>query len=321
MERLARAAARDPRFAEHRPLGEDAEPRREAVRLAVDPALRFPPHEVAAADLAASPPQLTVAIMGLTGAIGVLPQHYAEAVVREQRRKNPALRRFMDVFHHRLLSLYYRASTKYRLAFAFERAGGRAVDPMTQALRALVGIGTSHLSGRLGVPDHLVLRYAGLFLQHPRNAAGLEALLSDVFQRKVTVQQFRGGRRALPAEECTRLAARDPDPPSFAQLGVSSVLGDRVLDVQGAIRIRIGPMSRQAFADMMPDGRELPVLVALTKLYVGLDLRFDVQLQIGREEVPALALDGTARLGWNTWLKDGPFWHDPDDAILRGDAA
>ncbi len=47
-------------------------------------------------------------------AAGVLPHHYTELVIRRLQLRDTSLRDFLDVFHHRALSFFYRAWKKYR---------------------------------------------------------------------------------------------------------------------------------------------------------------------------------------------------------------
>ena len=58
----------------------------------------------------------------------------------------------------------------------------------------------------------------------------------------------------------------------------------------------------------------------LTRLYLGPELDFDVQLVLRAREVPwcRLAPSGAdgPRLGWNTWVRSEDFRHDVEDAVF-----
>ncbi len=344
LERAGRLAAEDPRLAGRSAVGGDADPRREAVRFRAQPSLVFPPAEIAAlheparpegdataAEAAGArppgPPELTVTMMGLTGPTGVLPQHYTELLIRDLRGKSTALRDFFDLFNHRILSLFLRAWEKYRLTVAYERAGAGGNDPISAALFALLGFGTGHLRGRLAadadgrprIDDEALLHYSGHLAHRPRSAAALEALLTDYFERPIRVDQFQGRWLRLADEETSCLPSPAVPRGRFCRLGVDAVSGNQVWDVQSSFRIRIGPLTYAQFLRFMPDGDELIRLTHLTRLYVGPGMSFDVQLTLRRAEVPFLRLGGEggepARLGWNTWVKDAEFDHDPDDAV------
>ena len=45
-----------------------------------------------------------------------MPRHYTELLLQRIREKDFSLRDFLDLFNHRLTSLFYRAWEKYSLA-------------------------------------------------------------------------------------------------------------------------------------------------------------------------------------------------------------
>src|SRR5215510_11423136 len=64
-------------YPQRQPVGRDAPPSQEAVRFRSHLSLSFPPssiYEIARAQDGDYPPQMTVAFMGLTGLLGVLPR-------------------------------------------------------------------------------------------------------------------------------------------------------------------------------------------------------------------------------------------------------
>lgn len=300
-------------------LGGDGLPAEEAVRLRAATALRFPVGEVAGLT-PGSPPELAVALMGLAGPSGVLPQHYSDTLLASLRARDPALRDFLDLFNHRLISLFLRAMGKYRLPAVYERDDGGGGDPVSLALRGLIGLATPHLRHRQDVADETLLYFAGAFAHAPRSAAALQALLSEYFRRPVTVLQFQGHWLAIAPEERSRLAGADDPAHAYCRLGDNAVIGERVWDVAGTFRIVLGPLRYHQFADFLPDGRALRQLAALVKLYAGPGLGFDVQLILLAEQVPELRLghagETAPRLGWNTWLRREVEPRDRSDTVF-----
>lgn len=307
-------------------VGEHAHPRDEAVQFAASPRLGFQPTELVRMDEPAGrPPKLTVAFMGLAGATGTLPQHYAETVLARLRDRDPTLASFLDLFNHRAVSLFMRAWEKYRLPV--QQAGATANHPVNDGvagfLDALVGFGTPGQVGRLSTP-HEHLRFFAGYLATPahRPAVALEAMLSAILAETVVIETMIPRRETLAEHERTRL-----DRDGFARLGDEALLGASVVRVDGAFRLRMGPMSYARFRALMPDGTLLPQMMQLARLYAGTALYFDVRLTLKREEVPPLRLgapgdargggaDGP-RLGWNTWMlgPDGAN-ADRDDATF-----
>lgn len=319
LERYALFSARSGRERKPAHVGLDHDPRQESVFLRSAVEMMFPAAEVMAVREGRRRPELDVTVMGLNGPSGVLPGHYSQRVMEELRQKNSALRDFLDMFNHRALSLFLRSHEKYRLPLAFERAGHEDQDSVTTALYALIGWLDPALRRRQPVADATLLFYAGHLSQWPRTAGALSAILSDYFEQPVTVLQFQGRWVELPEPEQSAIGCRDGGHRSYAQLGVNSVIGSRIWDIQGAFRIRLGPLDYGEFCAFMPSGPQMAELAALTRSHVGPALSFDVQLILKAAQIPELQLTSNEtgpRLGWNTWLP-ADFRRDTTDAIFR----
>jgi type VI secretion system protein ImpH len=310
-------------YPDRQPVGRDANPSREVVRFHSHVSLNFPPsaiYEIVPTEGGSGPAQMTIAFMGLTGPLGVLPRHYTELLLERVRHKDEALRDFLDLFNHRVISLFYRAWEKYRFPIEYERAisTGKGDDPFSLYLFDLVGMGTKGLRGRLEVEDAALLFYAGLLAQHPHSASALEGLLKDYFGVSAEVTQFIG--QWLPLSEANR-SRLSPGEANNA-LGMNTVAGSRVWDQQARFKLRLGPLTFAQFCQFLPSGSAFRPLVGLTRFYAGEECDFDVQLILKAAEVPACHLGKTGedapRLGWSTWLKSGEFTCDAEDAMLPG---
>ena len=321
VERMAALRAREGRSAAPAWIGLDHDPRQESLFLRSAVERTFPATEVAALEGEDARLELSVTLMGLNGASGVLPEFYSQFVMLELRQKNTALRDFLDVFNHRALSLFARAMEKYRLPLAFERAGYENQDGITRALLALVGMAAPSLRRRQSVADATLLFYAG-HLSHSRpTALGLSQILGDYFEQRVTVAQFQGRWVELPESEQTVLGGGRTNPGRYAQLGVNAVAGTRVWDVQGAFRVQLGPLDYHEFCAFMPSGARMAELAALVRTYAGPALSFDVQLTLKADEIPLLQLspeeESGPRLGWNSWLPTERRKADASEAVFR----
>src|SRR5690606_21576846 len=107
---------------------------------------------------------------------GPLPRPFTELLLERIARKDTAMRDFLDIFHHRIVSLAYRVRKRARLAL---HASSPEKADVADRLFALVGLGTLGVRDRMRVQDRALLRYAGLLAQKPRSMHGLERLLSD----------------------------------------------------------------------------------------------------------------------------------------------
>jgi type VI secretion system protein ImpH len=327
-------------YPKRRPVGRRFPPREEIVRFRAHLSLSFPPssiYEVERPKAPDLPPLLTMTFLGLTGPSGVLPRHYTEMLIRLDREtRGPeryALRAWLDQFNHRFASLFYRAWEKYRFHVVYESGAAFRPDPDTfsRSLFSFVGLNSPTLRERLRVStrervlaeidDLALLHYAGLLARRPRTAVGLAQLLRDYFELPLEVQQFRGRWLQLDAGSQTRLGAAN------CAMGLDAVAGERVWDVQSKLRLRLGPLRREQFDDLLPDRSPAPqrktffLLVQLARLYLGPDFDFDLQLVLRKEDVPACRLtpEGLgARLGWNTWLGSEPRTRDAEDPVFEG---
>lgn len=321
LERAGEWLARDASTAVPPLIGFDGDPRHETLRLRAALDLAFPATEISGLDDSGERPELSVTLLGLVGASGILPGHYSRLVLETSRDNNMALRDFLDIFNHRALSLFVRAAEKYRLPLAFERARTRGSDSFSAALLALIGMRGPAMQDRQAIPDETLIFYAGHFSHGLRTADALRQMLSEFFDRPVGITQFQGHWADLLPSEQTQIGGRGANLQCYATLGVSAVLGTRVWDVQGSFRITLGPLDYAQFRGFMPDAAHMAQLAALTRSYAGPALGFDVQLTLKGSEVPALVLgpdkETGARLGWNTWLPTRGERGDASDAIFR----
>ena len=300
---------------ERTPVGHFGDPADEVARFSVPPSIAFPASEIQSLTVDdRGPAQMAVNFLGLTGPTGVLPHAYTLQVAERVRARDTALRDFLDLFHHRLVSLFYRAWEKYRFTVAHERARR---DPLAAHVADLIGFGTAGLQNRLAVRDESLLFYSGLLAPHRRSAVGLEQLVGDYFGVPTTVEQFVGEWYPLGAADQCALDDAVESPSS--RLGVGAVVGDEVWDPQAHVRLRLGPLTRAQYDDFLPGGSALARLRELVRVYADDQLDVEVQLVLHHDAVPTCTLgaDGAALpLGWATWLRTAPSTRDADDTVL-----
>lgn len=246
-------------------------------------------------------PRVEVRFFGLFGPNGPLPLHMtAYARDRKLNHKDETFTRFADLFHHRLLLLFYRAWSQAQPAASLDRP---AEDRFADYVGSLVGVGNRALQRPDAAPHHARLAFAGLLSRQVRNADGLAKLLSGYLGKQARVEQFVGHWMPLPESERTRIGRRAGSRrASTAQLGVSAVLGRAVFDRQHHFRVHIGPLDLADFEALLPVGSALPAVQALVNQYSGLELGWDLRLQLKKPQVPACRPGLYGRLGWTTWL-------------------
>lgn len=304
-------------------VGGWGDPAAEVVRFAASTSLGFPVSEIQTLSLPeggteSAQAHMMVNFMGLTGPQGVLPHLYTEHAATRARVRDTAFRDFLDLFNHRLLSLFYLAWEKHR-ASVVQEVG--AEDRLQDHLLDLGGLGTTELRRRLPVPDDVLAYYGGLLAMRARPADGLERLIGDYFDVPTRIEQFVGEWRHVDGDGQCALGA-DGD---AGRLGFG-IVGDEAWDPQARVQLRLGPLTRAQFDAFLPGGSAHAPLCALARLYADDQVGVDAQLVLARAEVPACTLGGPGAtmggagppaLGRGTWLASRPLDRDPDETKLR----
>jgi type VI secretion system protein ImpH len=280
----------------HARIGEARRPLDEPVRFAQEASLAFSPAALAAFEAQAHPPRLVQRVLGLFGPNGALPIHLTDwARDRARNHGDSAFVRFLDVFHHRMLALFYRAWAQAQPAVSLDRP---RQDYFGRRLAALCGLGTPSLRGRDGAPDFAKLAHAGVFGRQVRSAECLEVALASYFRVPVRIEEFVGHWLRIAPEQHSRLGRRD----GFARLGEDAVVGERTWHAQSRFRVVLGPLSFREYERFLPRGRSSRALHDLVKLYVGMEHSWEVKLVLKKEEVPLAWLGNSVWVGWSSWL-------------------
>jgi type VI secretion system protein ImpH len=284
--------------ADRNPVAQGTDAAREAVRFRSAMDNGFPASDVEGVyDLAA--PIMVVRFLALAGVCGPLPHPFTELLQQRLRVGDTALRDFLDLFHHRLVSIFYRTRRQNRLGL---EPGSPETHRAAAHLYALLGLGTPSLRGRMGIADRALLRYAGLLGRSSRSLTGLEVLLSDFLGLPICSRPFLGAWRELDPVSWTRLAADEPSP----TLGRGAVLGTRVWDDHAGIELRIGPLQYSQFLALLPGGISFVAMRDLVRFYAGSQSLFDVDLLLvlhpGEARATGLSAETGPRLGFTSWL-------------------
>jgi type VI secretion system protein ImpH len=283
------------------------------VRLCQTPSLAFAPRTVDRFEQQpdGKPPRMHGLFFGLFGPNAPLPLHLTEyALGRKHNAKDSTFIAFADIFHHRMLSLFYRVWADSQPTVQLDRPGE---DRFNLYVGALVGLSTPNLDGRDALPDQYKRFFSGRLLAQARNAEGLQSLLEHFFDIPVRIIEFVAEWMRLPSSAHLRLGrSRD-----VAGLGLTAVLGEYVWGAQQRFRLRLGPLTRAQFNNFLPGGEALRQLVAAIKTYVGEEKAWDVQLVLKHDDVPAIRLGQSGRMGLSTWLGHRQARTDADDVVLR----
>ncbi len=302
---------------------------KEPLRFRPDPSLGFPATDVRQIVECHSPDsedvyyQVDVNFLGLYGTSTPLPLHYAVDILRavehaaalpeqavetarsllppesaEADSGTAPARDFLDVFHHRLLSLFYRSWLKYRYDRTF---GMPRRDDVTDYLLWLIGCAPDWDRDKLGVSPARMLRYAGSLTQHPKSAAALEGMLNDYWpDYMVEVEQCIGRWVTIAPDDLNSAGVLN------SGIGVNLTVGEQVYDLSGSFNVVVGPVDWGTYLLFLPDGPYFAETSGVVELYCTDPLAFTVEVKLHSGEVPVMRLssDGEAgQLGYTSWLR------------------
>jgi type VI secretion system protein ImpH len=274
----------------------------EAVRFRHDPSLTFHASDIVAArhvvgnaDLDVV--ELTTSFAGLTGAASPLPPAVIERLCREDDDELAVQRDFLDLFHHRLLGLFYRGRLKSDLPRSSEN-DGRA-RPLDWVLR-MAGLVPEHAERLTGLTRAQLLALAPLLVTHPPNAqrivAAVRHILADlVHDTRVHLVELRGGFVRLDESARARLGVD-------LRLGKTATLGRRAWCPASEVALQLGPLPQAVCARLIPGGDRFRELRAVAELFCPETIAITVELTPSAARPTPLGR-GASRLGRSARLK------------------
>jgi type VI secretion system protein ImpH len=288
-------------------------PAQDPVRFCQKPSLGFAPSTLEAfeprsAELGS---KLFVRFFGLLGPNAPLPPHLTEyAHERELHYGDRTLAAFLNVFHHRLISFFYRAWAANQKTVDLDRSDDQRFPLFLGSACGLAGEG---LQNRDSIQDWAKLYFAGRLACQTRSAEGLKAILREYFEIPTDLHTFVGHWMDLPPDSVCELGKS----PQTGSLGVNTILGSRFYEGQLKFRIRLGPMKFKDYERLLPYGAAFERLRQWVLNYCGEHYFWDAQIVLEAGEVPFTQLGRAGSLGWTTWLKTQPFTRVADDLILN----
>jgi type VI secretion system protein ImpH len=290
------------------PVGVDGPPRSESIRFRHDPSLAFPSSDVSRVRKVVVPSEspsqpdrefveITTTFLGLSGSVSPLPATMAEEVAQEDEDRRPR-RDFLDVFHHRLLGLLYRGLARVSIHAEFNADGS---DLHSKRLLALAGVDAFAEQRTDALSDTDMLRLVPIVVPRRGTRHAIEASIHTIFgsllgDARVRVEPLQGAEIPFDDAQRVRLAQTN------SRLGVDTIIGHRIYNAAGRILVVIGPVSIEAQTALAPGGELAAKLSNVLEFAVGGGVLVDVELVLADDARRSLRLDGTTRLGLDSFL-------------------
>lgn len=269
-------------------LGKRLSPADDPVRFCVQPGFTFPASDIQSIQNGHAHPDLvmTVNFMGLIGPKGVLPDWYNAYAQKLNHKKDYAFTDFLNLFHHRLISLFYLAWKKYRLPENYLPDGS---DPISGSLSGFIGMGEPE---RKADPEfdrfskRRLIYYAGLVSRTVPTAATIETVIAGAIGVPVRVEQFV--ERLIPIHDHDRTCLGRAN----GTLKKNALCGGRIRDAAAFFRVELGPMPWKKYIAFQPRSRNLALARKLIAFIVGVEYEFEIRLILKGPEIPSLPLGG-----------------------------
>lgn len=273
------------------PLGTTDSPADEPIRFRSKWGLGFPGREIDAVendpDDASLPPTVRTTFLGLYGVDARMPSYFIDTIAQNHEGAEP-LAAFLDVFHHRVVTQFYRVWRKYRYPVGFRRDG---TDPVSTYLLSLAGLGLGEPALAQTVGPRKLLSMLGLVNQKTRTAEGLAGVLQHaVPDAVITVEEFH--------PIWVDVENTEPMP-----LGEYCVLGGGFFDCGNCVEVKIEPAVAATVRSLMPGQPMHEAVMQLLRFYLGYEAQAVITMHVSPELMPAPVLEpDTASLGYTTLL-------------------
>lgn len=275
-------------------IGKAAKPFDEVVRIGQIPSLIFSPREIAKVSFNDGRAHIKTYGLGLWGPNGPLPLHFSEiAQHRREMQHDQTLTNFVDLFHHRALSLFHRAWKINQSTAGLDRKND---EQFSRYPAWLTGSELNELA-TTNLPTHAQLSASAHLKHQAKNPSAIVQTLSHFFQVPVVLDEYYFNWMDIDPSDRTQLGLGNN---TF--LGQSAMLGECVPDRQNTFLLTLGPLSLSQYLRFLPNGEDLGTLIDWIRAFVGLEYKWILKLLIEQKEATPIQLGGSQQLGWSTWL-------------------
>lgn len=231
---------------------------------------------------------------GMLGSNGILPIHISEAIYEKiLHDKNTAFIDFLDIFHHRLVGLFYKAWLTSEPAVMLESPDGQRFN---EVLSAFAGIGALECSELEQEFQYNQYYYTCLLLNQNMPVENLQEILSCYFNFPIRIQQNLGQWKQA-SEFATTLSSN-----ASYKLGEGILIGTQYFDKTQKFRVIIGPVDVRTYQRLLPNGDLAKLLHRWIVRYTKLHYQFDIEVIVDKNDIAESIMNATHALGHTSWL-------------------
>jgi type VI secretion system ImpH/TssG family protein len=284
-------------------LGYAKHPANENIRFGQTPFLYLPASDIAGiqeSKVAGVDAVIFTYFLGLLGINGPMPLEFTSYVYRRSYSYyDNTWRRFLDIIHHRMHVLYYRAFAQNEQSISFDR---EADDPIRGIVKALTGLppDTDYENGI----ERIALSYASCFSFAAKNRNGLEEILRRMLRTDVKVKDFIVTAYDLNPDDYAALGNR-----KTSVLGVNLQIGRTCLSATRHFEVHIGPVDLETYRRWVSTRNGFEMLRRAVNLYLDKPLDCSIVLKLVKSGEFAARIggqdgrpDGSPQLGISCWI-------------------
>ncbi len=277
-------------------LGEGPNPAKEAVRIRSNLTMHHQGTEISRIEVANTPsglPEVYINTLSLAGINGPLATPFTEMLLDSLHDKDYTGLHFLDIFHHRLSSLWHRLRK-------------RTYPHLYQSPPSSTPIGMlqQDLSGFKQQNDVQHTLFYDHFWRRARSLSGFLQMVEMIFGIRAKGTPFEGTWRTVSADTGSKLGASG----QFQVLGHNAILGLRCWDQSAGFSITLSPIDWATLQQFLPftdptfGGGKFAQLKQLLISYMGSQPRVFLNLALQQAQNQGTFLNKRSALGWNSWL-------------------
>lgn len=280
-----------------KPLGENSDPTLEAVRIRSNFTMHQERGEVdhlTVKNTLSGLPEVYINTLSIGGVNGPLPTPYIEMLLDQSREKDFSGLHFLDIFHHRLASMWHRLR-KRTYPHLFKS------PPLNTPLGKLQEDLSGFKQQNNGVAHTLFFDH---FWRRSRSLYSLLTMIERFFNITATISPLEGIFRSIDETEGSTLGQKG----QFQILGKNAILGLRCWDQAAGFTITFSALDWETvqlflpFSDTTLGGSNFNRLKQLLISYMGSLPRVFLNISLAQNENKGTFLNKKRGLGWNSWL-------------------